>query len=180
MLTGDSRIIGEDAARKLGIDEVHTDLLPTDKVTIFEELLTERTENRRVAFVGDGINDAPVLARADIGIAMGGLGSDAAIDAADVVIMTDEPSKIVTAMRISKHTLSIVKQNITFILAVKCVILILGAMGIATIWEAVFADIDVSVIAILSSIRVLDLGNMNEKSAKAVPESSTIMTAGPA
>jgi Cd2+/Zn2+-exporting ATPase len=156
MLTGDSKSIGEDIAKKLGIDKVYADLLPGDKVEKVEELLAQRSEKGKIAFVGDGINDAPVLARADIGIAMGGLGSDAAIEAADVVIMTDEPSKIATAIMISKRTLRIVKQNIAFALAVKFVVLFLGVMGIATMWEAVFADVGVSVIAIMNAIRALN------------------------
>jgi len=166
MLTGDSRGIGEDMAKRLGIDEVYADLLPTDKVTKFEELVKGRTEKGTIAFVGDGINDAPVLARADIGIAMGGVGSDAAIEAADIVIMTDEPSKIATAMKISQYTLRIVMENIIFILAVKSVFLVLGAFGIATLWEAVFADVGVSIIAILNSIRVLGLRKIKVEGVK--------------
>jgi Zn2+/Cd2+-exporting ATPase len=166
MLTGDSKGIGEDMAKRLGIDEVYADLLPSDKVTKFEELVKGRTEKGTIAFVGDGINDAPVLARADIGIAMGGVGSDAAIEAADIVIMTDEPSKIATAMKISQFTLRIVMENIIFILAVKSVFLVLGAFGIATLWEAVFADVGVSIIAILNSIRVLGLRKMKVEGVK--------------
>lgn len=155
MLTGDTDIVGQQVAKELSLDEVYTELLPADKVEKMEELLKEKSEKGKLAFVGDGINDAPVLARADIGIAMGGLGSDAAIEAADVVIMTDEPSKIVTAMEIAKRTLRIVKQNIVFALLVKAVVLILGAIGLSNMWEAVFADVGVSVIAIINSIRVL-------------------------
>ncbi len=155
MLTGDADIVGQQVAKELSLDEVYTELLPADKVEKMEELLKEKSEKGKLAFVGDGINDAPVLARADIGIAMGGLGSDAAIEAADVVIMTDEPSKIVTAMEIAKRTLRIVKQNIVFALLVKAVVLILGAIGLSNMWEAVFADVGVSVIAIINSIRVL-------------------------
>ena len=155
MLTGDADVVGQKVAKELSLDEVYTELLPADKVEKMEELLKEKSEKGKLAFVGDGINDAPVLARADIGIAMGGLGSDAAIEAADVVIMTDEPSKIVTEMEIAKRTLRIVKQNIVFALLVKAVVLILGAIGLSNMWEAVFADVGVSVIAIINSIRVL-------------------------
>ncbi len=155
MLTGDSKRVGEAIAQELRLDEVHTELLPIDKVTWVEKLLGEKTKNSKLVFVGDGINDAPVLARADIGVAMGGLGSDAAIEAADVVIMTDEPSKLSTAIRISKKTLTIVKQNIWFAFIVKLLVLILGAGGIATMWEAVFADVGVSVLAILNAMRML-------------------------
>ncbi|NFD75973.1 cadmium-translocating P-type ATPase [Clostridium botulinum] len=157
MLTGDSKVVGENVAKKLGLDMVYTELLPVDKVKKVEELFYQKSDNGKLAFVGDGINDAPVLARADIGIAMGGLGSDAAIEAADIVIMTDEPSKIATAMRISKRTLRIVRQNIVFALGVKALVLILGALGIANMWIAVFADVGVSVIAILNAMRVLNV-----------------------
>lgn len=160
MLTGDNKNVGEKVANQLGIDKVYTELLPGDKVEKLEELFNEKTQKGKLAFVGDGINDAPVLARADIGIAMGGLGSDAAIEAADVVIMTDEPSKIATAMKISRKTLKIVKQNIVFALAIKIGVLALSAIGIATMWEAVFADVGVSVIAILNSLRALNTKNM--------------------
>lgn len=160
MLTGDNKNVGEKIANQLGIDKVYTELLPGDKVEKLEELFNEKTQKGKLAFVGDGINDAPVLARADIGIAMGGLGSDAAIEAADVVIMTDEPSKIATAMKISRKTLKIVKQNIVFALAIKIGVLALSAIGIATMWEAVFADVGVSVIAILNSLRALNTKNM--------------------
>ncbi len=155
MLTGDAKKVGETIAHQLGLDEVYTELLPTDKVTWVEKLLKEKTKNKKLVFVGDGINDAPVLARADIGVAMGGLGSDAAIEAADVVIMTDEPSKLATAIKLSKKTLTIVKQNIWFAFIVKLLVLMLGAGGIATMWEAVFADVGVSVIAILNAMRML-------------------------
>lgn len=160
MLTGDNKNVGEKVANQLGIDKVYTELLPGDKVEKLEELFNEKTQKGKLAFVGDGINDAPVLARADIGIAMGGLGSDAAIEAADVVIMTDEPSKIATAMKISRKTLRIVKQNIVFALVIKIGVLALSAIGIATMWEAVFADVGVSVIAILNSLRALNTKNM--------------------
>lgn len=157
MLTGDAKAIGEKVAKELGLDQVFTQLLPGDKVDKVEELMKHKSAKGKLVFVGDGINDAPVLARADLGIAMGGLGSDAAIEAADIVIMTDEPSKISTAMKISRKTLGIVRQNIIFSLAVKLVVLILGALGIATMWAAVFADVGVSVIAILNAIRILSV-----------------------
>lgn len=160
MLTGDNKQVGEQIAKELGIDKVYTELLPADKVERLEELFSTKSEKGKLVFVGDGINDAPVLARADIGIAMGGLGSDAAIEAADIVIMTDEPSKIATAMNISRRTLRIVMQNIIFAMAVKGIVLILGAGGISTMWEAVFADVGVSVLAILNATRVLNVKNI--------------------
>ena len=132
-------------------------LLPAQKVEKMEQLLAEKSNRGKLVFVGDGINDAPVLARADIGIAMGGIGSDAAVEAADIVIMTDEPSKIAVAVRISRKTLRIVRQNIAFALGVKAIVLLLGVMGMATMWEAVFADVGVSVIAILNSLRALSI-----------------------
>lgn len=155
MLTGDAKLVGERVAGELGMDEVHTQLLPADKVRRVEELLREKPEKGTLAFVGDGINDAPVLSRADLGIAMGGLGSDAAIEAADVVLMDDKPSRIAGAILIAKKTLRIVRQNIIFALAVKGIILLLGALGMANMWEAVFADVGVSVIAILNAMRAL-------------------------
>ena len=155
MLTGDKKQVGEHVADILGLDEVYTELLPDGKVEKVEELLKQKSEKGKLVFVGDGINDEPVLALADIGIAMGGLGSDAAIEAADVVIMTDEPSKIGNAMKISKKTMRIVRENIIFSLAVKLVVLILAAYGLSTMWAAVFADVGVSVIAILNSLRAL-------------------------
>lgn len=155
MLTGDLEAVGQKVAKALGLDKAYTELLPAGKVEHMEKLLEEISPKGKLAFVGDGINDAPVLARADIGIAMGGLGSDAAIEAADVVIMTDEPSKIAAAMRISRKTLRIVRQNIAFALGVKALVLVLGAFGIATMWAAVFADVGVAVIAILNAIRAL-------------------------
>lgn len=155
MLTGDSDAVGQKVAEELNISQAYTGLLPAGKVEKMEELLKQKNPKGVLAFVGDGVNDAPVLARADIGIAMGGLGSDAAIEAADVVIMTDEPSKIAAVMRISKKTLRIVYQNIIFALAVKAVVLLLGALGMAGMWAAVFADVGVSVIAILNAIRAL-------------------------
>ena len=142
-------------ANELGIDEYHAQLLPADKVDRVEKLLEQKNEKDKVAFVGDGINDAPVLTRADIGIAMGSMGSDAAIEAADVVLMDDDVTKIASVVKISGKTLSIVKQNIVFALGVKALVLILGAFGVANMWEAVFADVGVSVIAILNSMRTL-------------------------
>lgn len=155
MLTGDKKEIGERVAQKLNIDKVYTELLPDGKVEILERLIKEKSEKGKIVFVGDGINDAPVLALADIGIAMGGLGQDVAIETADIVIMTDEPSKIVTAIQISKKTLKIVKQNIFFALFVKIGVLILVALGFSNMWEAVFADVGVSILAILNSMRAL-------------------------
>lgn len=155
MLTGDSKAIGESIAEKLNIDKAYTELLPSDKVEKIEEIFEKRKSNGKILFVGDGINDAPVLARADIGVAMGGVGSDAAIEAADVVIMNDEPSKIVTAIKIAKKTRTVVWQNIALALGVKIITLILGVMGFATIWAAIFADVGVALIAILNAARVI-------------------------
>ena len=155
MLTGDKKQVGESVANELGLDKIYTELLPDGKVEKVEELMKDKSEKGKLVFVGDGINDAPVLALSDIGVAMGGLGSDAAIEAADVVIMTDEPSKIGTAIKISKKTMRIVKQNIIFAIAVKVLVLILTAFGIGTMWEAVFADVGVSVLAIINSLRAL-------------------------
>ena len=155
MLTGDAKAVGESVAQELGLDEVHTQLLPADKVTRVEALLGEVSPKGALAFVGDGINDAPVLSRADIGIAMGGLGSDAAIEAADIVLMDDKPSKLADAIRIARRTLAIVRQNIVFALAVKFLVLALSAAGVANMLEAVFADVGVSVIAILNAMRAL-------------------------
>lgn len=160
MLTGDTRNVGEKVAKELGIDTVFAELLPEDKVHKLEALLDETAAKGKVAFVGDGINDAPVLARADIGIAMGGLGSDAAIEAADIVIMTDEPSKIATAIRIARRTLVIVKQNIWFSLTVKFAVLILAAVGIATMWAGVLADVGVALIAVLNAGRALNVDKL--------------------
>ena len=160
MLTGDSKKVGEKVGKELGLDNVYAELLPTDKVEKLEGLDKEKSPKGKLVFVGDGINDAPVLARADIGIAMGGLGSDAAIEAADIVIMTDEPSKIADAINVAKRTKRIVWQNIIFALGVKGLFLILGAFGIATMWEAVFADVGVSVIAILNAMRVMKVDNI--------------------
>jgi len=155
MLTGDNNAIGKNIAEKLEIDKVFAELLPNEKVEKLEEIYKTKSEKGKVVFVGDGINDAPVLARADIGIAMGGVGSDAAIEAADVVIMNDEPSKIVTAMKIAKKTKTIVWQNITLAFTVKIIVLILGLFGDATMWEAVFADVGVALLAVLNATRVL-------------------------
>ena len=155
MLTGDKKEVGESVAKEIGIDATYTELLPEGKVKKVEELLKTKSEKGKLAFVGDGINDAPVLALADIGIAMGGLGADSAIEAADIVIMTDEPSKIVKAIKLSKKTMRIVKENIIFAIGVKVFVLILVALGISTMWQAVFADVGVSVIAILNALRAL-------------------------
>ena len=155
MLTGDAQAVGESVGKQLGLDEVHAQLLPADKVERVEALLGQKTGKGCLAFVGDGINDAPVLSRADVGIAMGGLGSDAAIEAADVVLMDDKPSKIAVAIRIAQKTLVIVRQNIAFALGVKALVLVLGALGQANMWEAVFADVGVSVIAILNAMRAM-------------------------
>lgn len=155
MLTGDNKAVGEKVAHNLGIDVVYTQLMPADKVEKVEELLADKTKNGQVAFVGDGINDAPVLARADVGIAMGGLGSDAAIEAADVVIMNDEPSRIPAVRRAAQKTMRIVRQNIIFALAVKAIVLVLAVLQVTNIWIAVFADVGVSVIAILNAMRAL-------------------------
>ena len=157
MLTGDRKEVGEDVSRKLGLSEYHAELLPADKVTYVDELLNSKNSNlnSQLAFVGDGINDAPVLARADVGIAMGGLGSDAAIEAADVVLMDDKPSKIALAIRIARRTLRIAKQNVWFAIGVKVAVLVLAAFGVATMWMAVFADVGVTVLAVLNAMRAL-------------------------
>ena len=160
MLTGDRKAVGENVAGILGIDKVYTELLPDGKVEKVEELLKKKSEKGKLAFVGDGINDAPVLALADIGIAMGGLGADSAIEAADIVLMTDEPSKIVDTIKLSKKTMKIVKENIIFAISIKVLVLILSAIGISTMWEAVFADVGVSLIAILNALRVLNVKKM--------------------
>ena len=158
MLTGDTDAVARHVARELGIDELHSRLLPADKVQWMERLLSERKDGKLLAFVGDGINDAPVLARADIGIAMGALGSDAAIEAADVVLMDDDPAKIALAMRISRRTLRIVRENIVFALAVKAACLVLGAVGVANMWLAISADVGVMVLAVLNAARALRAG----------------------
>ena len=160
MLTGDNKSIGSKVAKELGLDKIYAELLPADKVEKLEELFSQKSKKGKLAFVGDGINDAPVLARADIGIAMGGLGSDAAIEAADVVIMTDEPSKIATTMKISKKTLKIAHQNIVFAIGIKIIVLILSAFGITTMWAAIFADVGVTIIAVLNAFRALNVKNL--------------------
>jgi len=155
MLTGDSKNSAENIARELGIDEVHSNLLPAGKVEYVENSIKSSNNGGKLIFVGDGINDAPVLSMADVGISMGGLGSDAAIEASDIVIMDDKPSKISKLIAISKKTISIAKQNIAFAIGIKILVMVLSAFGIANMWEAVFADVGVSVIAILNSIRIL-------------------------
>ena len=157
MLTGDKESISKEVAKELNIDNYYSELLPQDKVKIVEKLMKEKSSNGKLIFIGDGINDAPVLALSDIGVAMGGLGSDAAIEAADVVIMTDEPSKIASAIKISKKTMTIVKENIIFAITVKILVLILSALGIATMWAAVFADVGVSILAIINALRILKI-----------------------
>ena len=157
MLTGDTKESGLTVAKKLNIDKAYTQLLPIDKVDKIEDIIEQKTKNKNVIFVGDGINDAPVLTRADVGIAMGGLGSDAAIEAADVVIMDDKPTKVATAIKIAKQTLTIVKENIAFALGIKVLFLILGAFGFVTMWGAVFADVGVTLIAVLNSLRALKI-----------------------
>lgn len=157
MLTGDTEESGLTVAKELNIDKAYTQLLPIDKVDKIEDIIEQKTKNKSVIFVGDGINDAPVLTRADVGIAMGGLGSDAAIEAADVVIMDDKPTKVATAIKIAKQTLTIVKENIAFALGIKVLFLILGAFGFVTMWGAVFADVGVTLIAVLNSLRALKI-----------------------
>ncbi len=160
MLTGDNKVVGDKVGKQLGLDQVHAELLPHQKVEKVEELDKEKAPKGKLIFVGDGINDAPVLARADVGVAMGGLGSDAAIEAADVVIMTDEPSKLVSGIKIAKRTRKIVWQNIIFALGVKAIFLALGALGYATLWEAVFADVGVTVVAVINAMRVMKIKNI--------------------
>ena len=155
MLTGDTHSVAEQTARALGINEFYSELLPQDKVSKVEELLTASSKTAKLAFVGDGINDAPVLSRADVGIAMGAMGSDAAIEAADIVIMNDEPSKLALIMEFSRKTMKIVRQNIVFALGVKLLVLALSAVGYANMWMAVFADVGVSMIAIMNSFRAM-------------------------
>lgn len=163
MLTGDNKTVGKMVADRLGLDKVYTELLPADKVAKLEELISQTSQKGKLAYVGDGINDAPVLARADVGIAMGGLGSDAAIEAADVVIMTDEPSKIPEAIRISKKIIGIANQNIAFAIGVKTIILILSALGITNLWMAIFGDVGVTIIAVINSFRALKIkGNIKK------------------
>ena len=160
MLTGDRRNVAEKVGGALGIDSIASELLPADKVAKVEALLAEKPANDKLAFVGDGINDAPVLRRADIGIAMGALGSDAAIEAADVVLMDDDPLKIAKAIKISRKILGIVYQNIVFAIGIKGICLILGALGIANMWLAIFADVGVMIIAVLNAIRALFVKNL--------------------
>ena len=162
MLTGDSRRVAEHVAADLGIEEVHSELLPGDKVSMVETLLKAKKPKEALVFVGDGINDAPVLTRADIGIAMGGLGSDAAIEAADVVLMDDDPLKISLAIKISRKCLRIVYENIYFAIGIKVLCLILGAVGIANMWLAIFADVGVMVLAVLNAVRALFVGKKRE------------------
>ena len=158
MLTGDAKSVADKIAAELGISEVYSELLPADKVSIVEKLLSEKAEGQQLVFVGDGINDAPVLSRADIGIAMGALGSDAAIEAADVVLMDDDPEKISLAVKIAKKCIAIVYENSYFAIGVKRVCLALGAIGIANMWTAIFADVGVMIIAVLNAIRALRAG----------------------
>ena len=157
MLTGDRENISASIANNLKLDEYYAELLPQDKVSLVEKFMKQKSIDGKLIFVGDGINDAPVLALADIGVAMGGLGSDAAIEAADIVIMTDEISKIANTIQISKKTMRIVKQNIIFAISVKIAVLILSALGIVTMWAAVFADVGVSILAILNALRILKI-----------------------
>lgn len=166
MLTGDKKTVGEDVGEKLGLDEVYTELLPDGKVEKVEKLMREKTEKGKLVFVGDGINDSPVLAMSDIGIAMGALGSDAAIEAADVVIMTDEPSKIADAIGLSRKTMKIVKENIVFAIFIKVLVLVLTAVGLSTMWEAVFADVGVSIIAIINALRMLKVKKISKGNNK--------------
>ena len=160
MLTGDARKVGEQTAASLGLDEVYSELLPAGKVEKVEEMLRNKPEKAKLAFVGDGINDAPVLRRADIGIAMGAMGSDAAIEAADVVLMDDDPMQIAKAIKISRKCLGIVYQNIVFAIGVKLICLLLGALGIANMWLAIFADVGVMILAVLNAIRALFVKNL--------------------
>ena len=162
MLTGDSRQVAEHVAAKLGLDEVKSELLPADKVAAVEELLAGKEKRENLAFVGDGINDAPVLSRADIGVAMGALGSDAAIEAADIVLMDDNPWKLAQAMQISRKCLRIVYENIVFALTVKAVCLVLGAIGLASMWLAIFADVGVMVLAVLNAVRCLKVKQVKD------------------
>jgi Cd2+/Zn2+-exporting ATPase len=160
MLTGDNKTVGTKIAKELGLDEVYSELLPDQKVEKLELLFKEKSAKGKIVFVGDGINDAPVLARADIGIAMGGVGSDAAIEAADVVIVTDEPSKIAVSIKIAKKTRTIVMQNIFFALGIKLILLVFIALGMGTMWEAVFGDVGVTVLAVLNSMRAIKTENI--------------------
>ena len=160
MLTGDSKRVADQVAKELGIQEVYSELLPADKVSKVEELLHKKSEKDKLAFVGDGINDAPVLSRADVGIAMGALGSDAAIEAADIVLMDDDPLKISKAIKIARKCIRIVYENIYFAIGIKILCLILGALGIANMWMAIFADVGVMIIAVLNAIRTLFVKNL--------------------
>ena len=160
MLTGDRQGVAQKVAADLGVDEVHAELLPADKVDQVEALLAAKSEKEKLAFVGDGINDAPVLRRADVGIAMGAMGSDAAIEAADIVLMDDDPLKIAKAIKISRKTLRIVYQNIVFAIGIKGICLVLGAVGLANMWLAIFADVGVMVIAVINAIRALFVKNL--------------------
>jgi Cd2+/Zn2+-exporting ATPase len=162
MLTGDTANAGEKAARDIGVDEVYTELLPADKVAQVERLLAESGRKGSLVFVGDGINDAPVLARSDVGIAMGGMGSDAAVEAADAVIMSDEPGRLVVGIAIARHTMTVVRQNIVFSLGVKAAVLALGAAGLGNLWLAVFADVGVTFLAVLNSLRLLAPGKLDK------------------
>ena len=155
MLTGDRHEVAEKVAQQIGLDECRSELLPTDKVVEVEKLLQEKEAGKTLAYVGDGINDAPVLKRADVGIAMGGLGSDAAIEAADVVLMDDEPRKIALAVRIARRTIHIAHENVAFAIGVKVAVLILATVGLGTMWMAVFADVGVTVLAVLNAMRAL-------------------------
>ena len=179
MLTGDSQTVGQAVAGQLGLDEVHAQLLPADKVDRLEDLLAHKSPKGVLAYVGDGVNDAPVLSRADVGIAMGGIGSDAAIEAADVVLMDDDPAKLIQAMDIARKCLRIVRENIVFALAVKGLFLILGALGVASMWEAVFADVGVAVIAILNASRMLRGAGRAARGAKGVPASGPLFSSQP-
>lgn len=179
MLTGDSHAVGQAVAGQLGLDEVHAQLLPADKVDRLEDLLAHKSPKGVLAYVGDGVNDAPVLSRADVGIAMGGIGSDAAIEAADVVLMDDDPAKLIQAMDIARKCLRIVRENIVFALAVKGLFLILGALGVASMWEAVFADVGVAVIAILNASRMLRGAGRAARGAKGVPASGPHFSSQP-
>ena len=160
MLTGDRHEVGEYVGKELGIDECHTELMPADKVEMMESVMKGKSADKKIVFVGDGINDAPVLARADVGVAMGALGSDAAIEAADIVIMDDKPSKIATAIRIARRTIAIAMQNVVFAIFIKLLVLVLAAFGLATMWMAVFADVGVTVIAVINAMRALKVKQM--------------------
>ena len=162
MLTGDRAEVARAVSKQLGVDEFHAQLLPADKVAQVERLLSEEADSANLAFVGDGINDAPVLTRADVGIAMGAMGSDAAIEAADVVLMDDKPSNISRAIGLARRTMRIVWQNIVFALGVKLVVLVLAAVGIANMWLAVFADVGVAILAILNAMRCMNVGSLRK------------------